>query len=352
MFIVKKLCYLSLENNRIKFIEYFSSVASSLEIIKFSNNSFGDDLSNFNNLNFLKELYLNRNKLRHLNNSNLFSSKLLKIKILNLDSNEISFMNNNLFSNLKTLVNLSIADNQLTSINKEIYFNLFNLNYLNLSRNRIDFIEMNTFDGLDNLLSLDLSFNRLFSIQNGVFNGLIDVNDLNLINNSQFLTFENQSLNSILNISNIYLDSHLIEQYKCFFMHSIERVVRRNVSNKYIFYKSINLLTLNSENDLDCELTFQFLQFKIHLNLKSDFENERFYEKCKDFLIKDSNNFNSSLKSCFNHILLREKEKIYFFEINLITVIIKDFFFLLTIVAFLSLIVPVTILIFIHFYVQ
>jgi senataxin len=42
-----------------------------------------------------------------------------------------------LFSNLKTLVNLSIADNQLTSFDKEIFFYLFNLNYLNLSRNQI-----------------------------------------------------------------------------------------------------------------------------------------------------------------------------------------------------------------------
>jgi hypothetical protein len=201
-------------------------------------------------------------------------------------------------------------------------------------------------------LSLDLSFNRLFSFQNGVFNGLIDLNDLNLINNSQFLTFENQSLNSIFNISNIYLDIHLIEQYKCFFMHSIERVVRRNVSNKYLFYKSINLLTLKSENDLDCELTFQFLQFKIHLNLKTDFENERFYEKCKDFLIKDSNNFESSLKSCFNDILVGyKKEDNQPSEANLFITLMTDYVFLLTIIALLSLFVPVSFLICNHYHV-
>jgi Leucine-rich repeat (LRR) protein len=345
------LHYLSLENNRIKFIQFFSQASSWLKIIKFSNNSFGDDLSTFNDLNYLKELYLYRNKLRHLNNSNLFSSKLLRLKILNLDSNEISFLDKNLFSNLKTLVNLSIADNQLTSINKALFFNLFKLKFLNLSQNRIDFIQTNTFLSLDNLLSLDLSFNRLHSIQNGVFNGLIDLSDLNLINNSQFLTFENQSLNSIFNISNIYLDIHLIEQYKCFFMHSIERVVRRNASNKYIFYKSINLLTLNSENDLDCELTFQFLQFKIHLNLKSDFENERFYEKCKDHLVKDSNNFLNSLKSCFNYIFVRGKEDYKLTESNLFQILMTDYVFLLTVIVLLSLFGPVSILICNHYHV-
>jgi Leucine-rich repeat (LRR) protein len=139
------LKFLSLENNRIKFIECFSCVSSSiLEIIKFSNNSFGDDLPTFYDLAYLKELYLNKNKLKHLNNSNFFSSKLLRLKILNMDSNEIYFIDKNLFFNLKTLVNLSIADNQLTSINKALFFNLFKLKFLNLSRNRIDFIEMNT----------------------------------------------------------------------------------------------------------------------------------------------------------------------------------------------------------------
>ena len=67
-----------------------------------------------------------------------------------------------------------------------------------------------------------------------------------------------------------------------------------------------------------CEIIFHLLQFKIHLNLKSDYEYERFYEKCKYQLIKESNNFNSSLKSCFNDFLPREKENYYFFENHLI----------------------------------
>ncbi len=38
---------------------------------------------------------------------------------------------------------------------------------------------------------------------------------------------------------------------------------------------------------------------KIHWNLKSDYENEMFYEKCKTSLISQENNFNHSLKKCF-----------------------------------------------------
>jgi hypothetical protein len=101
---------------------------------------------------------------------------------------------------------------------------------------------------------------------------------------------------------------------------------------------------------LDCELTFQFLQFKIHLNLKSDDENERFYEKCKDNLIKDSNNFDSSMKACFNNILVRyKKEDNQSTQTNMIIIFMTDYVFVLTIIALLSLFGPVSLLICNHY---
>ena len=58
-----------------------------------------------------------------------------------------------------------------------------------------------------------------------------------------------------------------------------------------------------------CELTFEFLQFKIHWNLKSDYENEIFYEKCKTGLTVQENNFNHSLKICFDNFQFIGYEK-------------------------------------------
>ncbi len=49
-----------------------------------------------------------------------------------------------------------------------------------------------------------------------------------------------------------------------------------------------------------CELAFHLLQFKIHFNLKTDYENELFYEKCQDFLIKNSNSFYRNYEKCFS----------------------------------------------------
>jgi hypothetical protein len=176
------------------------------------------------------------------------------------------------------------------------------LTSLYLSHNLIEFIEQDSFQNLVELKELDLSFNRLLSIDNSLFNGLANLNDLYLLNNFTFRLF-NHSFNHLINIGNIYLTRSMIQENKCLFMHSIERKVKRDVDNgKYKFFKSINLIS-NDFHDLTlneyCELTFDFLQFKIHWNLKSDFENEMFYEKCKTGLIEQRNNFNHSLKKCF-----------------------------------------------------
>ena len=181
-----------------------------------------------------------------------------------------------------------------------------------MSHNLIEFIELNSFQNQIELKILDLSFNKLLSIENNLFNGLANLNDLYLLNNFTFRLF-NQSFNYLVNIGNIYLTRSMIQENKCLFMHSIKREVKRNVGDgKYKFFKSINLIS-NDFHDLTqneyCELTFEFLQFKIHWNLKSDYENEMFYEKCKTSLTEEENNFKHSLKKCFDNFQFLEHEK-------------------------------------------
>ena len=115
-----------------------------------------------------------------------------------------------------------------------------------MSYNRIEFIELDSFQNLNELQMLDLRFNRLYSIENDLFNGLSNLNDLYLLNNFTF-SLHNQSFNYLTNISGIYLSQTMIEENKCIFMHSIERVIKRSVANgTHKFYKSINLISNDS----------------------------------------------------------------------------------------------------------
>jgi Leucine-rich repeat (LRR) protein len=301
----RALKYLNLESNRITKFE--DSLVNLIKLVTFviSNNQiqdfplFGTHLNSDYSLS-MHYFYFNHNKIKSLD---VFPSDIFTLIVLNFDFNEISFIKTNAFEDLTSLQNLSLSHNFLKNLTKEIFFNQLKLTSLNLSHNLIEFIELNSFQNQIELKVLDLSFNRLLSIENNIFNGLENLNDLYLLNNFTFRLF-NQSFNHLINIGNIHLTRPMIQENKCLFMHSIEREVKRNVGDgKYKFFKSINLIS-NDFHDLTpneyCELTFEFLQFKIHWNLKSDYENEIFYEKCKKSLNKQNNNFNHSLKKCFN----------------------------------------------------
>ena len=141
------------------------------------------------------------------------------------------------------------------------------------------------------LISLDLSYNNeLKSLQAYAFMGLESLNDLYLLSNVKFVLNE-KSFVGLRNLGNFYLNETMVQSYTCLFIKSIERDLKRNVGNRYLFYKSLtNSLTKR------IELTFHLFQFGIHLNLRTDYENEMFYDECQQFLITRSNSFRVNYK--------------------------------------------------------
>ena len=372
-----RLKFLDLSNNRISFVDskIFSTINDSsqkpLEYLNLENNrifTFGDSFINYNNLHTFKisnnyliefqpfkityrgqyelkanEFYFNFNKITTIR---AISYAIRSLSILNLDSNEISVIERDALFVLKALENLSISKNNLTQITKNNFFNQFKLKYLDLSYNFIETIESDSFINLDNLLSLDLSYNPLISIDNNIFKGLSRLNDLYLLNNVMF-TIKRQSFNHLSNINNLYLNETLVIENQCIFMHSIDRIIQRNVRNgKMIFFKSINLISSHSlyYSNLPyyCELAFNFLQFKIHFNLKTDYENELFYEKCKSIITERKNYFKYNYLKCFPDFVIIDKlQSSKTMNQNSSLSIISDYIFILTMLALVVLLVPV-----------
>ena len=132
----------------------------------------------------------------------------------------------------------------------------------------------------------------------------------------------------------------MLDSFECIFMHSIERIVQRKISYRYIFYKSLN--TLDPANfrmqTNECDLKFRLLQFKIHYNLKYDYENELFYEECKSSLIKRENSYKNTLKKCFSTIelVLKTENEIEAIS-NRFWNVVKDYRYLLTMGCFIFL---------------
>jgi hypothetical protein len=173
------------------------------------------------------------------------------------------------------------------------------------------------------------------------------LNDLYLVNELNF-QLNNKSFDHLESISKIYFNESIIllndSIYVCFFINSIARVIQRNVSNKYIFYKSLNFITpmstslVNPTNKKNwCEIVFHFLQFKIHLNILTDEEFELYFKNCQEYLTGKINGYNHFQKKCLNEFDLVENENEQLNETNK-SQIYSDFLFLI-IIMFLILVV-------------
>ncbi len=342
------LRYLNLDNNRISTTSNVLWDYFSIEIFSMAHNSLSTypsfEMNEINSsiVDTFKEIHLNHNQINAIK---YFSYLFGKLKWASFDSNNISLIENDAFLNCRSLEFLSIATNRLTKITKNCFYFLFSLTHLNLSLNEIRFIENGSFKNLNKLKSLDLNFNMLWAIENDFFYGLVNLNDLYLQSKHEFMLYKN-SFKYLSNISTIVLNEGLVSKYKCLFMHELQRDLQRRISNKYTFYKSINVISNNFSFDESlkskCDLVFHMFQFNVHYNLKTDFMNDLFFGSCQKALIEKGNTFQFNLKKCFKTFKIidnEDSESVY--NLHPILKVVTNFYYLLSMALILSLVVPV-----------
>ena len=345
--ILPKLRYLNVENNQINVTNEYLFDYFYIDTLKMGNNRLEKyplfDTTQINNINAesFQNIYLNQNQLTQLLP---FTFIFGKLKLANFDTNKISFIETDAFLNCRSLEYLSLANNRLTNISENNFHFLFSLIHLNLSSNEIDFIENNSFRNLNKLESLDLNYNCLVLIEDDLFFGLTNLDYLYLLTRQNELNLTSQSLRHLPNISTIVLNESLIEKNKCLFMNEMDRDVRRNVSNKFIFYKSINLITndfLFEENLKNkCALIFHLFQFKIHFNLKTDHDNDLFFDACEKELIERENSFVNNKRKCFSNVEFDElKEESDVHSLLILNDFANVFYLLCLLLVFLTIVI-------------
>jgi Leucine-rich repeat (LRR) protein len=297
--IITNALFINLDNNKLSTVGSLYLNYMSIQTLMLSNNQL-ETYPTFD-VNFainvptrLTKFYLNKN---NLTNIAFFSEWLAEVEYLNFDDNKIEFIEANAFVNLRGLNYLTIANNKLTKIAKNNFNPLFSLTRLNLSNNYISHIENGSFQNLNKLIFLDLSFNSFKSIENNVFYGLFSLKSLYLNSFYDYMILE-QSFNHLIAASNIYLNESLLYflSNKCFFINSLKRKVERQINEFYFYYSSINLIT--NSNEISCELTFELIQFNIHLNIKSENDFENFYTKCYNFITISNFTYKAHYEEC------------------------------------------------------
>lgn len=233
--------------------------------------------------------------------------KLKYAKYFNLDYNHLDSLADNTFSGFEFIEYLSIAYNSLKNITVNMFQDMVNLKLLNLSSNRLEIIEANSFLNLKNLELLNLSNNSIFRFDEANLNGMENLVEFYLENNGVKLSLEavfdsiNGSPKGINSLKSIYVSKESIDFFvtdeaaRCFVReHFRPRLMRDLIF--YKFYETVNVFTL--KDALDCEMTFLLLRLNMQLNIKSENDFERFYDKCKDVLIEDRLKIEFIFKYC------------------------------------------------------
>ena len=108
---------------------------------------------------------------------------LTNLQYLSLDRNRVNSLDEALFNGTKKLTKLTLYQNDLTVLPKELLKVLKHLEILNLGKNQINLLDGNLFNETKNLTSLHFDYNNLVYLKNTLFSGLSDLHTLSLDNN-------------------------------------------------------------------------------------------------------------------------------------------------------------------------
>ncbi len=146
---------------------------------------------------------------------------------------------------------LVLSENQIENV--DILKGFTYLNDLFLSNNKISaeiFPFLNRFKDLEKVM---ISFNK----------------NLTLKKDEKFIEIPKR-------LTQLYLDQDLIGMFD----QPVNFRVNKN-KNKYTFLTTLYLITENDLEFIDCDLTLDYIERNIHLNLFFDFQVSLFLEKCR-----------------------------------------------------------------------
>ncbi|MFZ4715718.1 MAG: leucine-rich repeat domain-containing protein [Bacteriovoracaceae bacterium] len=132
--------------------------------------------NSFEGLKSLQNLYIYNNQLTSLP-ENLFKG-LSSLQELNLYKNQLTSLPENIFQDLSSLTILKLKGNHLISLPQYLFQGLSSLVFIYLDNNRLTSLPDNLFQGLRSLESLHINNNQLTSLHENIFQGLISLKEL------------------------------------------------------------------------------------------------------------------------------------------------------------------------------
>ena len=189
------------------------------------------------NLNYLKELNISNNEIKHVKSTTF--KELINLETLFLIDCSIQHIEKNAFIHLNNLKTLNLSHNEIKSIKQQTFMGLDNLTKLNIAWSGIEQIEPSSFINLTNLIRLDLSYNKINKFEDDTFQGLSNLKFL-YISNYQLRTIEKNTFKHLKNLRNLDLSNNKIEILKENCFNGLSNLIELNLSTGCINIIEIN----------------------------------------------------------------------------------------------------------------
>ncbi|XP_050304814.1 insulin-like growth factor-binding protein complex acid labile subunit [Anthonomus grandis grandis] len=180
---------------------------------------------------------------------------LINLKYLYINNNDLKKLEDRMFKHLSNLKLLYIERNNIIEIHQNAFIGLKNLNYLYLNHNSISFLVQYNFKPLTSLFNLQLRFNNLSEIQVSSFNGL---------KNLRYLYLGDNHISLIKPYGLIGLDSLVVLELVRNNFSSIDFSYFDKLPKLYILWLNENYISnfiINSENEVQNSLAVVDLSF-------------------------------------------------------------------------------------------
>lgn len=239
LFEENKLVYvLDLHQNKISTVhDMFSN--TSIEILDFSYNKIQDLNSAFSNLK-IGHLNLSHNRIGVIPNNTFKLTTTDSESTISLSNNQITKIFPNSFVTNGILGTLDLSSNQLSNIENNIFKNA-NLLTLLLENNNISKLQANSFKGLIQLIHLKLRRNKLETIPLGLFADLQNLQLLDLSDNN-FKQFNSNHFSGLISLTSFNFSKNQISTIGPYDLFPLAKLERFDASNNKL--TDLNLTTI------------------------------------------------------------------------------------------------------------
>lgn len=183
----------------------------------------------FERLSNLKRLYI---QIENLQLQRGVFDSLSNLEVLNLEYNQINYLEEGLFQYQENLKVLSLARNTINNISKKVFQGLNNLRVLDLRANKIESLDREVFTLLPELTELNIGFNPISKIPEGILSGNRKLKTFDLRNNIKMLEFLPEDfLANLPQLKIVNLDSSKISHLPDTLLRQSTEVVTLNLKN-------------------------------------------------------------------------------------------------------------------------